>query len=64
MITTNDLGLAIRDHIEDHDVNHYDGDVEVEGAIEYVNHVDVSDANNPRVYLSNGQKFIIRIIAV
>lgn len=64
--TTRDIGLAVRDHLEDHTVTHFvgveDGDLDERGQGE-VRFVDVSDPNNLVVHTDNGQTFTLRIIA-
>jgi hypothetical protein len=62
--TTRDLGLAIRDHIEEHAVYHINAAGEERGDAGEVSYVDVSDANNPIVFLDNGQRFQVRIFAL
>lgn len=65
--TTRDLGLAIRDFLEGRDFLEYgyggDGDLVETGKTYQVQFIDVSDANNPRFHLDNGQTFVVRIIA-
>ena len=58
-----DLGLAIRDFLEDREFIHYRSNMEESPYRSTVEFIDVSDANNPLVYLTNGQKFRIRIVA-
>lgn len=58
-LTTRDIGLALRDHFEDHDVCHFHDDRE--GERQKVDFIDVSDPNNPVVFIDNGQKFQVRI---
>lgn len=66
MLSTKDIGILIRDRIEgDFVVAHnWESDpIEVKETRD-VNFVDVSDANNPVIHLSNGQKFKIVILAI
>ena len=63
---TSDIGLLIRDMIEDREFDIYDlsGDEpEVVGKDE-VSFVDVSDANNPVVTTVSGKRFVVRVIDV
>jgi hypothetical protein len=63
LFTTRDLGIAIRDHIEEHRITHFRGDLlETELAGEIAG-VDVSDPSNLRVHLDNGQSFRVRIFS-
>lgn len=62
---TRDIGLAIRDFLEQRTVTHYedrDGALEPCGDDEVVA-VDVSDPDNLTVCLDNGQSFTVRIFA-
>jgi hypothetical protein len=61
-LTTRDIGLAIRDFLEDKELYSFNEHGE-EGAAETVDFIDVSDAHNPRILLANGQQFIVRIFA-
>jgi hypothetical protein len=63
MTTTADLGILIRDMIVDIDMECFDltDDPEVIGS-DHVDHVDVSDPHNPRVYLSSGAVFRLTIV--
>lgn len=69
VFNTRDVGLAIRDHLEQNCITHFeerdlDGDEElVEGERDEVVAVDVSDAHNPIICLDNGQTFTVRIFA-
>ena len=63
--TTTDLGLMIRDFTECRWFDTFDivnGDYEMKGPRQ-ITEVDISDPDNPVVYLDNGQTFTIRIIA-
>ena len=62
---TKDIGILIRDRIEGDSACAHDWDgPSVEVITEHeIDFVDVSDASNPIIHVSNGQKFIIRIIA-
>jgi hypothetical protein len=62
IITTRDLGLAIRDHLEDNNVAALNADCEEMGS-DTVDFVDCSDPHNLTVHMLNGQAFIVRIIA-
>lgn len=61
-VQTRDVGLAIRDFLEGNEfaVFHDDDDT---GARVEVDFVDVSDANNPIIHLSNGRLFRCVILA-
>ena len=65
--TTKDLGIAIRDFLEEKMFSHF---IEKNGELIDddhpcfpIDHIDVSDASTPIVHLENGQQFIIRIFA-
>ncbi|MDR3488786.1 MAG: hypothetical protein P4M05_28275 [Bradyrhizobium sp.] len=60
---TSDIGLAIRDLVEFRNI-HVMGE-EKQGSVGVlgISFVDVSDADNPVVYLNNGQTFTIRIFS-
>lgn len=60
-MVTSDLGLAIRDHIEDHSFEHFDGD-QGTGRIAHVEFVDASDPSNLVVHCDTGEVFTIRIL--
>ena len=66
MLSTKDIGILIRDRLEDNCV--YELDWQADPVQQKVWHnidfVDVSDANNPVIHLSNGQKFKIVILAI
>lgn len=59
--TTRDLGFALRDHLEGKKVCHLQDDRETGWSAD-VDHVDISDASNPIVYMTNGRSFQVRII--
>ncbi|WP_036281372.1 hypothetical protein [Methylocystis sp. ATCC 49242] len=64
--TTFDIGIAIRDLLEDVIIEHFEQrDCEVISTrlTERVTFVDVGDAPNPVIHLDNGQIFDVRIIA-
>ena len=66
-LSTKDIGIAIRDFLEDQaveiiDWEDQDGDGGTDRFVKVVS-VDVSDANNPLVTLDNGQRFRVRIFA-
>jgi|GEM_PF-6167581 len=63
-LSTSDLGLAIRDHIEEKLCHRFDpaSGQESDDCAE-IEHVDVSDASNPVVHV-NGQIFILNIVRV
>lgn len=66
MINTRDLGLAIRDHLEEKTVTHFAEDAD--GALREmdcfeVTEIDVSDPSNLLVYTSSGRKFRVRIFS-
>jgi len=59
-VTTRDIGLAIRDHIEGREVYVYDEEVPLyRRAIEYV---DASDPDNLVIGLDSAQRFLVRIV--
>lgn len=63
---TRDLGIAIRDALEDenfHILKEEEGELIESGQMVEITVIDVSDPDNPIVELENGQRFIIRIIA-
>ena len=65
--TTRDLGFAIRDFLDDREFYHFeenaDGDpIESEETLEIAD-VDVSDPDNLKIRLANGQTIVVRIIA-
>ncbi len=67
--TTRDLGLAIRDFLDDREFYHFEEGAdesselhESEETFEIAD-VDVSDPNNLKIRLDNGQSFLVRIIA-
>lgn len=65
-VNTRDLGLFIRDMIEDREFcTYYErrGDLRECRAKAEIVHVDVSDPDNLTVALRNGQTFTVRIIA-
>jgi hypothetical protein len=65
-VTTKDLGLAIRDFIEEHKFCAFE---EVNGEInptkdwQKIQFVDCGDPSNLLVHLENGQRFRVRIFA-
>lgn len=61
-LNTRDIGLAIRDFIEDRAIIHYEGDEE-RGEPHGVAFVDASDANNLHLHMASGEVFTVRIIA-
>lgn len=65
--STRDIGLAIRDFLEQQYVHHFadtpEGDIEQIDGEEEVVAVDVSDPSNLIVSLYNGQQFTVRIFA-
>jgi len=62
--TTRDLGLLIRDMIEDRDFEVFDADRDNETVgLDCVTSVDASDPNNLEVLVGSGRRFTIRIIA-
>jgi hypothetical protein len=61
-IQTSDLGLMLRDFIEDGDIFPMGEKFQEEEGVT-VAFIDVSDPNNPLVHLENGQRFRVRIIA-
>jgi hypothetical protein len=64
-LTTRDIGLAIRDHLEDHDVFALNEDGErIGGGSDVVEFVECSDANNLTIHMLNGQRFAVRIVAI
>lgn len=66
MLNTRDIGLAIRDALEERTAIHYEerGDeLEESGSTEF-EFVDVSDPNNLTVFMANGQAFTLRIFAL
>jgi hypothetical protein len=63
-ITPRDLGFALRDHFEEKTVSPLDEDGEIlPNAFTQVDHIDISSASTPLVYLANGQLFKIVILA-
>lgn len=63
---THDLGIAIRDFLEDQEFHLFDnsaGEMEETEDTRHVEFVDVSDPNNLIVMIDNGQTFTVRIIA-
>lgn len=62
-----DLGLALRDHLDGRPVAEFhdaaDGSLAEIDTGRTVESVDVSDAMNPVIYLSDGRRFTVRIIA-
>jgi hypothetical protein len=61
MLTTDDLGLAIRDFLENRDICHFDPEGLETGDKQKVDFIDVSDASNPVVMIDSGIVFQIRI---
>jgi hypothetical protein len=60
--TTRDIGLAIRDFLEGSDIHAFTGPDDTQSEdVEEVDFVDVSDASNPVLFLTNGQEFQVRI---
>ncbi|MFC5509292.1 hypothetical protein [Bosea massiliensis] len=61
---TSDIGLLIRDMVEDRPFKLFklDGDTVEEGGDDEVTLVDVSDANNPRIHTASGAVFVVRIV--
>lgn len=66
MLSTKDIGILICTRLEGKSAYAHDWDAARQRIIETedVDHVDVSDANNPVIHLSNGQKFKIVILAI
>jgi hypothetical protein len=60
-LTTDDIGIAIRDFLEHHDIYHIDPETLTESNVQCVDFVDVSNPSNPLVYLEDGAKFRIHI---
>jgi len=62
--TTADVGLLIRDMVEDTDMDVLDrsGDEVKIVTTDHVDHVDVSDPHNPRIILASGAVFVARIV--
>ena len=64
-INTRDLGLAIRDFLENRSIAHFaeneHGDLDEFPEVATVDYVDVSDPNNLRVSTDTGQWFTVRI---
>ena len=64
--TTRDLGLAIRDFLDDqyfHVLEETDDGLEESGDMRKIVSIDVSDPNNLKIKLDNGQAFVVRILA-
>lgn len=61
-ITTRDIGLNLRDELDGAQITIYEDDKAV-SRDHFVELIDVSDPHNPKLFLSNGQTFTIRIIA-
>ena len=59
--STRDIGLLIRDMIEDREMDQFDLDGDKCGD-DHIDFVDVSDANNLRVLTESGATFVVRII--
>lgn len=64
-MNTKDIGLIIRDRCEGDWVWEHDWETDPIEEIDRheIDFVDVSDASNPIIHVSNGQKFRIIIIA-
>ena len=66
-LTTDDIGLSIHDVIAEEYTKFSrwidDGDKLISCDSLEANEVDASDPSNLKIYLPNGQKFIIRIFA-
>jgi hypothetical protein len=62
--TTADVGLLIRDMVEDTDMDVLDRSGEVVETVttDHVDFVDVSDPHNPRIVMSSGAVFVARIV--
>jgi hypothetical protein len=60
-LTTDDIGIAIRDFLEHHNICHIDPETLTESNVQYVNFVDVSDPSNPLVHMEDGAQFRVRI---
>ncbi len=58
---TSDIGFAIRDYLEGNAISHIDGVTEYGGA-DAIATVDISDANNPVLFMESGAQFTIRIV--
>ena len=65
-IQTRDLGLAIRDFLQDHTINIHneanDELIESGEALEIVD-IDVSNPDNPEIVFENGQRFIVCLLS-
>lgn len=61
-MTSRDLGLAIRDFLDCRTIHHFEDDDD-KGPADWISSIDVSDANNPVIYMNSGRKFVVRIIA-
>jgi hypothetical protein len=61
-LTTDDIGLAIRDLIEDKPFVTYDRDGDPDGRGHF-HFVDCSDASNLEIATASGARFIVRIFA-
>lgn len=65
-LTTKDIGVLIRDRIEGDVATEYDWTKHYPKEVDKheIVFVDVSDANNPIIHTSNGQKFKVVILAI
>lgn len=63
LFSCRDIGIAIRDHLEDHTVAHLIGDNLTPDESEEVTNIDVSNPEKLILQLSNGQQFRIRVEA-
>lgn len=63
MLTTSDIGFAIRDFLEDRVINHIDRDTTETFEGPECEYVDVFNPDNPVILMSNGQQFQVRIFA-
>lgn len=67
-LETSDIGIAIRDALEDDyisKITEIGADVVKEQTnAGFITFVDVSDASNPVIHLENGQRFVVRIVAL
>lgn len=62
---TSDIGLLVRDMIEDKEFNQYNlkDEAKIVGQDE-VTFVDVSDPNNPVVHTASGSMFVMHIVSL
>jgi len=63
LMNTRDIGLALRDFLEEMDIFHFDEHGNETEHQQTVETVDVSDPHNPVIWLDNGQRFLVHIVA-